>query len=122
MALLIVGAALAGTGHGAAYPAAQDELTRIAPADQRAEVSAAFYVCVYLGVSLPVIGIGILADLTTLFTSVTMFATVTGVCSLALAAWHVHGAAAESSTESGRPHETDEHEWARIEFTRGEVR
>ncbi|MBR7830664.1 MFS transporter [Actinospica sp. MGRD01-02] len=120
MALLIVGATLAGTGHGAACLAAQDELTRIAPADQRAEVSAAFYVCVYLGVSLPVIGIGILADLTTLFTSVATFATVTGACSLALAAWHLRGAAAESSTESNQPHEIDEHEWARIDFTRGD--
>jgi MFS family permease len=76
--LLVAGAALAGTGHGAAFLAAQDDLTRIAPNDQRAEVSAAFYVCIYLGISLPVIGIGILADLTTLFTAVTTFAVVTG--------------------------------------------
>jgi MFS family permease len=86
--LLVVGAALAGIGHGAAYLAAQDDLTRIAPSEQRAEVSAAFYVCIYLGVSLPVIGIGILADLTTLFTAVTTFAVVTGACALIVAAWH----------------------------------
>jgi MFS family permease len=87
--LLVLGAALAGVGHGAAYPAAQDDLTRIAPGGQRAEVSAAFYVCICLGVSLPVIGIGILADLTTLFTAVTTFAVVTGACALVVAAWHL---------------------------------
>jgi len=87
--LLAAGAALAGTGHGAAFLAAQADLTRIAPSDQRAEVSAAFYVCIYLGISLPVIGIGILADLTTLFTAITTFAVITGACALTVAAWHL---------------------------------
>lgn len=98
--LLVIGAALAGIGHGAAYLAAQDDLTRIAPSGQRAEVSAAFYVCIYLGVSLPVIGIGILADLTTLFTAITTFAMVTGACALAVAVWHFRhrdGGTAETS-------------------------
>lgn len=49
VALLIIGAVLAGAGHGLAFLAAQDNLTRIAPEEQRAEVSAAFYVCIYLG-------------------------------------------------------------------------
>lgn len=72
-----------------AFLAAQDNLTRIAPARQRAEVSAAFYVCIYLGVSIPVIGIGLVAVATTLFTAVTTFAAVTGVGALILAAWHL---------------------------------
>jgi sugar phosphate permease len=88
-ALLAVGAVLAGAGHGLAYLAAQDDLTRIAPAAQRGEVSAAFYVCIYLGVSLPVIGIGLLATVTTLFVAVATFAAVTGAAALALAAWHL---------------------------------
>jgi MFS family permease len=88
-ALLIVGAILAGAGHGAAVLAAQDELTRIVPGGQRAEVSAAFYVCVYFGVAVPAIGIGVLAVATTLFTAVTTFAAVTGGLALAVAAWHL---------------------------------
>jgi sugar phosphate permease len=87
-ALLILGAILAGGGHGVAVLAAQDDLTRIAPDSQRAEVSAAFYVCVYLGVAVPVIGIGVLAVVTTLFTAATTFAAVTGGCALIVAAWH----------------------------------
>jgi len=88
-ALLIVGAILAGAGHGAAVLAAQDDLTRLAPGGQRAEVSAAFYVCVYLGVAVPAIGIGVLAVATTLFTAVTTFAAVTGALALTVAAWHL---------------------------------
>jgi hypothetical protein len=89
LALLVTGAVLAGSGHGMAYLAAQDNLTRIAPGEQHAEISAAFYVCIYLGVSLPVIGIGVLAVATTLFTAVTTFAIVTGGAALAVAAWHL---------------------------------
>ncbi|MFL6099393.1 MAG: MFS transporter [Actinomycetales bacterium] len=86
--LLVLGGVLAGVGHGLASLAAQDDLTRLAPPEQRGEVSAAFYVCIYLGVSVPVIGIGALAVATTLFTAVTTFAVVTGGYALALAAWH----------------------------------
>jgi predicted MFS family arabinose efflux permease len=88
-ALLMAGAVLAGIGHGVAILAAQDDLTRIAPDRQRAEVSAAFYVCIYLGVSIPVIGIGLLAVATTLFTAITTFAAVTGSGALVVAAWHL---------------------------------
>jgi len=88
-ALLVTGAILAGAGHGTAYLAAQDGLTRLAPDQQRAELSAAFYVCVYIGVSVPVIGIGVLAVATTLFTAVAAFAAVTGCGALAVAAWHL---------------------------------
>jgi len=89
VALLILGAVLAGAGHGLAFLAAQDNLTQIAPEEQRAEVSAAFYVCIYLGVAVPVIGIGVLATLTSLFTGVAVFAAVTGTAALAVAAWHL---------------------------------
>lgn len=88
-ALLVTGAVLAGVGHGVAVLAAQDDLTRIAPGEQRAEVSAAFYVCIYLGVSIPVIGIGVLAVATTLFTAIVTFAAVTGGGALILGIWHL---------------------------------
>src|SRR6266702_2988418 len=89
--------------------AAQDELTRIAPGQQRAEVSAAFYVCIYLGVSVPVIGIGLVAVATTLFTAVTTFAAVTGGGALILAAWHLRnrgqaaGQTAPDQDRTGHP-------------------
>jgi hypothetical protein len=106
--LLVLGAVLAGAGHGVAFLAAQDDLTRIAPDDQRAEVSAAFYVCLYLGVALPVIGTGVLAALVSLFVGVATFAAVTGVACLALAAWHFRnrqpaGGPSAAATENGSP-------------------
>jgi predicted MFS family arabinose efflux permease len=87
--LLIVGAVLAGAGHGLAFLAAQDNLTQIAPDERRAEVSAAFYVCIYLGVAVPVIGIGVLASLSSLFTAIAVFSMVTGSAALITAAWHL---------------------------------
>jgi MFS family permease len=94
-ALLIVGAVLAGAGHGLGFLAAQDNLTQIAPAQQRGEVSAAYYVCIYLGVSIPVIGIGVLATLFSLFTGVAVFAAVTGSAAILTAAWHLRHRSAE---------------------------
>jgi MFS family permease len=87
--LLIGGAMLAGAGHGLAILAAQDELTRITPEDERAAVSAAFYVCIYLGVAGPMIGIGILAATISIYTAVSVFAAVTGGAALLVALWHL---------------------------------
>jgi hypothetical protein len=88
-ALVVAGAALAGVGHGVAFLAAQHDLTRIAPADRRAEVTSAFYTCIYLGVALPVIGAGVIASAISLTAGIAVFGTVTGAASLALAAWHL---------------------------------
>ncbi|MDN5919282.1 MAG: MFS transporter [Pseudonocardia sp.] len=92
LTLLVTGSVIAGAGHGLAFLAAQDDLTRIAPPEQRAEISAAFYVCIYLGVSVPVIGIGVLSVLTTLYIGVTTFAVITGMAALTVAAWHLASA------------------------------
>ena len=104
-ALLITGVILAGAGHGMAFLAAQDDLTRIAPDPQRAEVSAAFYVCIYLGVSVPIIGIGLVAVATTLFTAIATFAAITGAGALVLAAWHLRhrGEAARQAAPDAVP-------------------
>jgi MFS family permease len=89
LAVLIAGAAVAGLGHGVAFLAAQGEINRIAPDESRGEVTAAFFTCVYLGVSVSVIGVGALADLTSLFTAVEVFAGLTGGAALLVAAWHL---------------------------------
>jgi hypothetical protein len=87
-----------------AFLAAEDGLTRIAPGQQRAEVSAAFYVCIYLGVSVPVIGIGVLAVTTTLFVAVTTFAAVTGGAALIVAAWHLRHRDKAGPARTTEPH------------------
>jgi MFS family permease len=87
--VLIAASALAGTGHGFGFLGAQDDLNRIAPPERRGEINAALYTCIYVGVALPVIGVGVLADLTSLTTAVVVFALVTGSAAVSVAAWHV---------------------------------
>jgi MFS family permease len=98
-AVLIAASVLAGTGHGFGFLGAQDDLNRIAPPERRGEINAALYTCIYLGVALPVIGVGILADLTTLTTAVVVFACVTGSAAVSVAAWHLSSSASPSAEE-----------------------
>jgi MFS family permease len=89
LAYLIVGAAIAGVGHGVGFLAAQRDLNRIAPDDRRAEVTAAFYTCIYLGVSISVVGVGVLGEFTSLYTGVVVFSALTGAAALLVAAWQL---------------------------------
>jgi sugar phosphate permease len=87
--VLLAASVLAGTGHGLAFLGAQDDLNRLAPPERRGEINAAFYTCIYVGIAVPVIGAGVLADLTSLVTAVNVFAAVTGTAAAAAAVWHV---------------------------------
>jgi hypothetical protein len=87
--VLLLAAVLAGSGHGAGFLRAQAELNLAAPPDRRGAVNAAFYTCIYLGVSVSVIGVGVLAAAVSLFTGVWVFAAVTGTAALVVAAWHL---------------------------------
>jgi MFS family permease len=106
VALLFVGAGLAGAGHGLGFLSAQDQLNRIAPDDRRAEINAALYTCIYLGVALPVIGTGIIASATTLFVGIAVFSGVTGVSVLLVAARQLghRGGAPGASPPQGAAH------------------
>ncbi|QIS19145.1 MFS transporter [Nocardia terpenica] len=84
---LVVSAVLDGVGLGLAFLGAQAELNRIAPPRHRAELSAAFNVCLYCGVAFPVVGVGLLADGTSLFAAVTAFAAVIGGLATLTAVW-----------------------------------
>jgi sugar phosphate permease len=88
-AALVAASVLAGTGHGLGFLGAQDDLNRLAPPERRGEINAALYTCVYLGVALPVIGVGVLSDLTTLTTAVVVFAFFTGTAAISVAIWHL---------------------------------
>src|SRR5204862_3976652 len=60
LALLLVGALAAGTGHGLGFLNAQQELNELAPAQRRGEVTAAFISCIYFLVATAVISSGLL--------------------------------------------------------------
>jgi MFS family permease len=64
LALLVLSGAIAGFGQGLAFRAGLTAVNARAPADQRGEVASSFFVVAYAAVSLPVIGEGILAQVT----------------------------------------------------------
>jgi MFS family permease len=89
LAPLLAGALLAGTGHGMAFLGAQGDLNAIAPPERRGEVTAAFFTCIYLGVAVSAIGVGLVATLASLFAAVAVFAVVAGGAAVLAVTWHV---------------------------------
>jgi MFS family permease len=84
LALLVIGGVAAGFGQGLSFRAALAGLNAGSPPAQRAEVASSFFVVAYVAISLPVIGVGVLAQSTSLRTAGLIFAGV--VAALAAAA------------------------------------
>jgi predicted MFS family arabinose efflux permease len=74
LAVLVVGGLVAGFGQGLSFRAGLGALLGAAPPASRAEVSSAFFVVAYVAISLPVVGVGLLGQLTTLRTAGLVFA------------------------------------------------
>ena len=62
LALLVGGGMIAGAGQGLSFRAAVEAVTGAAPAERRGETSSAFFVVAYVAISLPVVGVGALAE------------------------------------------------------------
>jgi MFS family permease len=62
LVLLVLGGAIAGFGHGLAFRGGLAAVTARAPAEQRGDVASSFFVVMYVAISLPVIGVGVLAQ------------------------------------------------------------
>ncbi len=75
---LLAGALLDGAGLGLAFMGGLGLVGQVAPAASRAEVLSACYVVIYLGESIPVLGVGYGADLVGLYPAVVAFAAVIG--------------------------------------------
>ncbi|MFF8643144.1 MFS transporter [Streptomyces sp. NPDC015345] len=84
--LLLAAAACGGAGQGITFRASLARVNELAPQESRAEVLSAFYMITYLGVGLPVIGVGFLAAATDLLTAVVTFSAVTAPACLLVAA------------------------------------
>lgn len=84
LVLLLAATAIAGIGQGLVFLAGITEVTASAPPERRADVLSSFYVIVYLGVGLPVIGVGFLATAIGLLHSVQYFALAVAVLCVAL--------------------------------------
>ena len=62
LALLVTGGVLAGLGQGLSFRAGLAALNAESGAEHRAEVASSFFVVAYVAISLPVIGVGVLAQ------------------------------------------------------------
>ncbi len=71
-----VGTIICGVGFGVSLRGGIGLLNRAAPPDERAEVFSAFYVAAYLGLSLPVVALGLLSDVVGLAVAAVTLATL----------------------------------------------
>ncbi|HEX3831572.1 MAG TPA: MFS transporter [Solirubrobacteraceae bacterium] len=62
LALLVLGAVIAGFGQGLSFRGGLTQVNERSPAAQRATVASSFFVVMYIAISLPVIGEGVLAQ------------------------------------------------------------
>jgi MFS family permease len=66
LSLLVIGGVVAGFGQGLSLRSGIDGIAQVTPPRQRAEVNSAFFAIGYAAVSLPVIGVGVLTQFTSL--------------------------------------------------------
>lgn len=61
LVVMLIAAALCGVAAGLGYRGSLQDVNEIAPADRRAEVTSAYFVCGFTGNAVPVIGVGVIA-------------------------------------------------------------
>jgi len=73
----VIGTMLCGIGQGISFRASLSELSIRSPAERKAEVTSAFFVVLYVAISLPVIGIGVAVQSLGIARATIMFAVIT---------------------------------------------
>lgn len=86
LALFVGGGAVGGAGVGVAFRAAVVSIASPAPDARRGEVLSTFFVIAYIGITVPVIGAGVLITTTTLLTATVTLAIVVAVLAVVAAA------------------------------------
>ena len=84
LTLLLLATVIAGIGQGLGFLGGFTAVNQAAPAGHHAGVLSSFYVIIYLGVGVPVIGLGFLATVTGLLVAVQYFAGIVAVLCLVL--------------------------------------
>lgn len=79
LSLLVAGALVAGIGQGMSFRAGLASIGEASPPDQRGAISSAFFVALYVGISLPVVGFGLLSTATGLVPAGLVFTAMVGV-------------------------------------------
>ncbi len=81
LAVLIAGGVVAGLGQGCSFRSALGAIVGASPGAQRAAVSSSFFAVCYVGISLPVVGIGASSDAIGLQKTAVIFAVAIAVLS-----------------------------------------
>jgi MFS family permease len=80
--VLLAASVLAGIGQGLAFMGSLGDVSELAPAERKGDIVATYYVVVYVATALPAVGVGVLAQLTSLSTAFLAFAYVVAVICL----------------------------------------
>ena len=75
---ITTGAVIAGMGQGISFRAGMGAIASASPTMEKAAVTSAFFVVAYIAISVPVIGLGVMATVTSLTTTGISFAAVMG--------------------------------------------
>ena len=88
-----VSAAVTGAGQGLAFSGAAQAVGTIAPSERRGNVMSLFFVAIYLGVTVAIVGLGLLATRLGLLPAVQLFSVVASVGCVASIVSHVRASA-----------------------------
>ena len=97
VALMVLAAVVGGAGQGLSFAAGLALVAGGAPADRRAAVTSSLFVVTYVAISLPVVGVGLLADATDLVEAGTVFAGIVAVLAAGAALSLVSGPRGQTS-------------------------
>ena len=78
LSLFMTGAVISGMGQGIAFRAGMGAIAAASPAAERAAVTSTFFIIAYIAISLPVIGIGVMATMISLKTTGIIFSLFVG--------------------------------------------
>ncbi|SHK29856.1 Predicted arabinose efflux permease, MFS family [Marinobacter antarcticus] len=78
LTLFMVGAVIAGMGQGIAFRAGMGAINAASPPAERAAVTSTFFIIAYIAISVPVIGIGLMASLLSLKATGIIFSVFVG--------------------------------------------
>ncbi|HWE46984.1 MAG TPA: MFS transporter [Caulobacteraceae bacterium] len=82
MVLVLLGALLSGSAAALGYRGSLQVIYELAPADRRAEIGSAYYLCGFAGNALPVIGVGVITALASALAGSAAFAVLIAVFAL----------------------------------------
>lgn len=82
LALLVAGAIVAGLGQGLSFRAGLAAINAQSPSTQRGEIASSFFVVLYVAISIPIIGVGVAAQIFGLQVAGVVFSVIMAILAL----------------------------------------